>query len=159
MDPASLNAALYAASQGASAYSQFAAGRVNQRQARLNGWLADRQAQDARARGEEEVARGRRRAGAIRGAQRAAYAGQGVDVGAGSAADIQDETDFLAKLDEIVTRNNAAREAWGYRVQGRDARMRGDVARMEGDAEGFRTLLGAARGYGTFLAQRDSERG
>lgn len=152
-------AALFALSQGASSISQFQAGRFNERQGRFNAWAANQQARDAEKRGEEEAMQVRRRASQVKAAQRGAMAAQGVDLGVGSPAELARETDFLARLDEITVRNNAARAALGYRVQGRDAAMRGKLARMEGDAEGFQTLLGAARGYGTFRAQRLSERG
>lgn len=159
MMSSSTAAALYAASQGASAISQFQAGRFNERTARFNGWLSDQQARDAERLGEDEAMRVRRRASAVTAAQRAGMAAQGVDLGVGSAADIRAETDFLAKLDEITVRNNAARQAWGYRVQADDQRLRGRLMRNEGDAAGFQTLLGAARGYYGYRAQIAAERG
>jgi hypothetical protein len=56
-------------------------------------------------------------------------------------------------LDELTIRNNAAREAWGYKVQGIQQRREGDVAAITGDmtASGLRAqswsdlLSGAAQ--------------
>ncbi len=51
------------------------------------------------------------------GTQRTALAANGVDVNSGSASQLQDDTAMLGELDALTIQNNAAREAYGYRVQ------------------------------------------
>lgn len=57
------------------------------------------------------------RTGQAIGTQRAAQAGNGIDVNSGSAAQLQDDTAMIGELDALTIQNNAAREAYGYRVQ------------------------------------------
>lgn len=95
--------------QARASYQRTAAG-INRDFARL-------QAEDVRRRG-EEAARDRRAVGRrMVGAQRAAYAGQGVDVSKGSAADVQVSTQTLADLDAAQIASNAWRQAWGFEAQ------------------------------------------
>lgn len=63
-----------------------------------------------------EQAKRRETAGII-GAQRAAYAAHGVDVNVGSPVDIYASTAELGELDALTIRNNAQREAYGYKIQ------------------------------------------
>lgn len=89
--------------------------------ARNNAILADRNAKLAIQAGDvKEQAKRRETAGLI-GAQRAAYAAHGVDVNVGSPVDIQSDTAMLGELDALTIRNNAQREAYGYKIQGDSA--------------------------------------
>jgi len=97
-----------------------------------NAAVADLQAKDAIARGAEEEARFRTQVKGAIGAQRAGLAASNVDVGFGSAVDVQADAAFLGELDALTIRTNAAREAWGYEVQAEDLRKRGEIARKEG---------------------------
>src|SRR5690606_2794216 len=45
----------------------------------------------------------------------------GIDVGTGSAAEIQASTDILKEIDSNTLMSNAVRTAWGYRTQGLNA--------------------------------------
>lgn len=49
--------------------------------------------------------------------QRAALAANGVDLGEGSPNEILATTRFMGKRDELQIRDNAVRQAWGYRQQ------------------------------------------
>lgn len=51
------------------------------------------------------------------GSQRANYAAQGVNVSTGSANEMQLETAYQAEVDILTMRNNAYRQAFGYKVQ------------------------------------------
>lgn len=97
-----------------------------------NAAVADLQAQDAIERGGEEEARFRQRIRATIGAQRAGFAASNIDVGYGSAVDVQADAAFLGELDALTIRTNAAREAWGYKVEATDIRKRAEIARREG---------------------------
>lgn len=162
---------------GFSIYNQIKAGKqekkageaqraVAESQAELidfNASVADQQAADALARGAQEEQRFRQGINGIIGAQRAAAAGSNVDVGFGSALDVQADAAFLGELDALNIRTNAAREAWGYDVEAYDTRRRAEITRREGvmlEAQGGQrarqAYLGAVQtgiGYGTSLLQ------
>lgn len=97
-----------------------------------NAKVADLQAQDAIERGAEEEGRFRSTVRLTIGAQRAGIAAGNVDVGFGSAVDVQADAAYLGELDALTLRTNAAREAWGFKVQGEDLRKRAAIARKEG---------------------------
>jgi len=97
-----------------------------------NQAVADLQAEDAVDRGAEAESRFRTQVRGAIGAQRAAFAGGNIDVGFGSAVDVQADAAFLGEMDALQIRTNAAREAWGFKVQAEDYRRRGDIMRREG---------------------------
>lgn len=119
------------AAQGAQAgYMQKIAGQQQQ--------VADWQAADAVARGKIVEDAQRRKTGQMIGTQTAALAGQGTDF-SGSEQDILGDTAAAGELDALTVRNNAAREAWGYKVQGVNAANSGALSA----AKGFTSNLGA----------------
>lgn len=103
--------------------------RINQQRAQQ---LAQIQANDALQRGQVAEERQRQITGQRLGTQTAALAAQGTDL-AGSPTDILGDTARAGELDAQTIRSNAAREAWGYQVQGQtqsanfgaDAALRG----------------------------------
>jgi hypothetical protein len=142
-----------------SAYSQARAvraqGRYEARSARLNTQLADLQADDAIARGETDLQAQLRQTKVLSGAQRASMAAQGIDLGMGSAQDIGLETKTLGAMDALQLRNNAFREAFGYRVQATEAAHRGRMARISSRSQarsglitgGMRAVSDLAQGF------------
>ena len=123
-----------------------------------NAKMADAEAQDALDRGELTAQRRGLEARQQIGSTRASQAAQGVDVSSGSAADVQASEAGIGALDEMTIRNNAAREAWGYKVEAINERQAGQVAAITGDmtAAGYRAeswgsaLSGAANTYGLY---------
>lgn len=115
---------------------------------RINAQLAEEQAADAIARGHEAEGRHRRGARQMAGAQRARLAAQGIAVDSGSALDIQAETHALSELDALTIRNNAKREAWGFRVDAWNSRVRGQLSQQAGRNE---ARMARQRGYSTLL--------
>lgn len=109
-----------------------------------NSRVAELLSADALARGFDEESRFRTQVRTLIGSQRAAFAGQNVDVGSGSAADVQADAAYLGELDAQTIRLNAAREAWGYQVEAEDRRMAADVARKGGQAAASAGRWGAA---------------
>lgn len=132
---------LQAFSGATQAYSQYQAGRAEQRLANFNARQAELQAQDAITRGREAQQRLRQQVKQVRGTQRARFAGQNVVVGRGSSAQVDAETQVIGELDALTIRNNAAREALGYRTEAIDRRLRGKFARIEGQQRAIGTLL------------------
>lgn len=102
--------------------------------AEFNAAVADLQAKDAVTKGEQDANRFRQRVKLMIGEQRAGFAAGNVDVGFGSAVDVQADTALQGELDALTLKTNAAREAWGYRVEAVDYRERARIARLEGEA-------------------------
>lgn len=134
-----------------------AAGKIED----FNALAAEQQAQDAEARGRDEEQRFRQTIRGTIGSQRAGFSGQNVDVGVGSAVDVQGDAAYLGELDARTIRANAAREALGYRTDVARAQLRGDYARVSGqnaqDASRYQaagTILGGAAQTTGLLAQR-----
>lgn len=123
------------------ASGQNQAGKYNQQVANVNAQIAEWQAEDALARGREQVTRQREYIRQLTGSQRARLAAQGIDIDSGSALDVQLDTARSGELDVLAIENAARREAWGYRVQAQDYRTRGAIARYEGRQAAVGTLL------------------
>ena len=100
--------------------------------AEYNAGVADLQAKDAVERGAETESRFRTQVRGLVGSQRAGVAAGNIDVGYGSAVDVQADAAYLGELDARAIRSNAAREAWGYQVQATDLRTRAKIARKTG---------------------------
>lgn len=111
-------------------------GRQAKKAAKRNAVLAQAQANDALLRGVVEESRYRREVAGVLGAQRATFGFRNVTQ-SGTALEILADTAMIGSEDEQTIRNNAAREAWGYR---------NDAAAFKQDAKniGVNTAFGAA---------------
>ena len=125
----------------AGAGAEWMQGEANGRIADFNADINRLQARDAISRGETSVAKLDQQVRGLKGTQRAGYAGQGVVVGDGASADVAASTDAMSEADKLTLRNNAAMEAWGFRVQALDNRFQGRVARAGGRNRALGTLL------------------
>lgn len=130
--------------------AQRAEGKYAQEQANTNARIEDIQAADAIRRGDVEANAIRRNADVTKGAQRAAAAAGGADVGSGSAAMIQEQTDLYGKTDASVRRANAWQEAWGHGAVAVQDRTRGKMARAGAQTSSAATIAtgGMALGRG-----------
>lgn len=109
--------AMAAFSAYSSAEAQSSADEYAASVARNNETVAEWQAGDAQRRGAEATAATRRKYMSLQGTQRANMAARGLDITDGSANSILQDTSFFGQYDENTVRANAAREAWGYKVQ------------------------------------------
>jgi len=132
---------LMAAGTLMSAKSAMDQGAASQQIANNNAILAGYAAKDAQARGEEEAAAIQRKAASLKSAQRVSMAAKGLDLGYGTAADLQDQTDFFAQSDAATARTNAGREAWRSESQAQDFRSQGEMAAYNGNMSAMGTLL------------------
>lgn len=140
--------ALTAANTINSAITQKRQGDYEGQVADTNAALARQQGADAIARGNEAANRSQLGTRQLIGAQRSAIAANGVDVGSGTAADLQSDAAGIGALDALALKNNAAREAFGYSVDAMNQTSRGQMARAAGRNAMRSTLLtGAARAY------------
>lgn len=130
------------------AYGAYQQAQGQKDMARYNAQVADNNAkaseyaaQDAVRRGDEEAAAIRRNADMLKGSQRASMAARGLDLAEGTAAELQDQTDFFSLTDQATARKNAQREAWSIRTQG--ANYRSEAAMQRATARGINPMLSA----------------
>jgi len=105
----------------------------------FNARMKEALAIDAIARGKETELRYRTEVKGFIGSQRSAYAGQGVDIGDGSALEVQMDTAHQGELDALLIGLNSAREAWGYKVEAQDQRNQAGAIRRLGKVEAKNT--------------------
>lgn len=126
--------------------------QVDANNAKIAAW----QRSDALQRGEQEAENALRQQQLLLGQQRAALAANGVDVTEGSALDILATTRFLGAQEVASIQSNAAREAWGYDVQGNDAlsssnfekwKAKSTKPALQGAIAGGSSLLSSASSY------------
>ncbi|WP_420997594.1 virion core protein, T7 gp14 family [Cupriavidus sp. 30B13] len=149
--PAVVGAAGSAASAGNATAGQQTVARYNASVADRNAGLAELQAQDAERQGVTQEMRLRQQTAQLRGKQRAATAANGVSLAEGSPVNIAASTEYMRDVDIDTIRNNAARAAWGYRVQADNYRANASAYRAGADAvsptgSAATSLLGSASG-------------
>lgn len=139
--------AISALMQGASAYSQSKAqkseGAYQSQQLETNSRIANLQAEDAIFRGNQDATKHDQQIKKLIGAQRAALGAQGIDINSGSALDVQADTAGQGAIDTQTIRNNAFREAWGYRVQANDYSSQAEFAKLSAANKSKNTILTA----------------
>ena len=104
------------ASQNSDAQKQAA--DYNAQIANNNAITASQQRSSTLQQGELEAQNAMRKQASTIGDQRAQMAANGIDLTQGSAQDILASTKFLGGIDVNTIQSNAARQAWGYSVQG-----------------------------------------
>lgn len=102
--------AAYTQAEAAKAQAKFQAQQLAQ-----NARLAEIQAQDVLARGEEAVRRQRLSTRQLEARQRVLFGVQGIEPGTGTPADIVRETGEIGEEEAKIIRINAARQAAGIR--------------------------------------------
>jgi hypothetical protein len=150
---------------GLQAYSAYQQSQATQeaydRQAEIaemNADYAREQAADALSRGRRKADDYRERAEQLQGQQRAGFAAGNIDLSSGSALEIQANTEYLAREDAEIIKENAAREAKGYVAQARNAAARGELYEQRASNEspalaaGTTLLSGAGRAASVYAA-------
>lgn len=155
----SASMAMGAVSSASGAYAQSQAAKTQGDLSRTiyeaNATLANEAAAEAIARGDRQANQVKIGAKRLIGAQRAQLAASGVDVNSGSALDVQADTAGMGAMDALTAKNNAWREAWGYKAQALDSASRGRFASLAADASSRSTILTGgldALRYGTQAA-------
>lgn len=123
--------------------------RVQRAQADADQRMLHLRSDDAIRRGQIDEGYSRVETQRVGGEQRAALAAQGIDPDSGSAGQIQTETQVMGGVDALTIRNNAWREAWGYRVEAdrvaAESRLQTQAARRQRRATILTTGLGLAQ--------------
>lgn len=120
--------------------AQKAQGEYQKQMFDMNAKLAELNSQDAIRRGDQTASTLRRENKKLMGSQRAALAAQGIDIDSGSALDIQNETSDLGYMDQITAKNNAWREAWGYKVESNNSLAQGNLAKSAANFSAYTSL-------------------
>ena len=100
------------------AEAQQQAANYNAQVANNNAIIDAQQRSSTLQQGEVEAQTSMRKQAAMIGDQRAQMAANGIDLTQGSAQDMLASTKFLGGIDVNTIQSNAARQAWGYSVQG-----------------------------------------
>jgi hypothetical protein len=127
-----------------SAGSAYQQGQAAKATARNNAQMAETAALDAQRRGEEEAMQVQRKGAALKSAQRVNLASKGLDLAYGTAADLQDQTDFFTQSDVATTRSNAGREAYNLRARGQGMLAQGRADALNANMQAAGSLLGGA---------------
>lgn len=115
----------------------------------ISARLSERAAQSALQEGAVQESKSRYATTQLKSTQHASLAANGLVTNEGTAKDIQTSTEYMGKLDADIIAANAARAAWGYRMQGvnfeNDALMKRTAAgSISPGLSGFSTLLTGA---------------
>lgn len=124
------------------AYTDASAGDAAKAAGDFNANVAETQAKQTIAQGDDLAAQYGQQGRALIGTEKAAYAGQNVDVGTGSPVDVQASTTYQVALDQQHIKLNAARAAWGYQVQAQNDRMQGANVQSADTGAAYSTILG-----------------
>lgn len=136
--------------QGQTQNANFQSGMMKQ-----NAMFKEQAAQETIAAGDTSADWQRVRTGQAVGTQRSVQAANGIDVNSGSAAQLQDDTAMLGELDALTIQNNAAREAYGYRVQAKQDRLNAVQTVQNGRTAATGSILGGlGSAFGSFAGAR-----
>jgi hypothetical protein len=132
------------AAAGTAAYGQVQQGKYQQEIADQNAKYQEDSAALALQRGSYEAGVSRMQTSQQIAEARAAGGGSGIEMTNGSALDAISDARMLNELDVQTIKNNAAREAWGYKVGATATRAQGELDRMSSRYGAASTLLGGA---------------
>jgi hypothetical protein len=110
-------------------------GEMQRKNLEWNARVSDLAVEDAYSRGEKEASQAYGKGQKVRAAQRAATAASGIEVGTGSAAQLEAETSLLSEMDMIQIRSNAWQEAWGHKLTASEYRFQGRLAQLAAESE------------------------
>lgn len=134
-----------------SAFGSIAQGQAQKSAAEYNAKIASENAAQAKQNaaiagqsGAEQAAQESLKTRAEVGAIKANQAAAGLDVNSGSAVDVRSSARELGELDALTVRSNAARQAYGYQVQGINEQAQSNLDRFEGEQAETAGDIGAA---------------
>lgn len=134
-----------AISSVAGAYSQYSAykakGAYDESVANTNAKISGLQADETLRAGSIAASKKNLETRQVAGAVRAAGGASGVDVSSGSTAATRISSDFAGNIDELTIRNNAARQAWGFKTQALTDTFQGQMEKMTATSQAHQTLI------------------
>lgn len=127
-------------------------GREDAQAFERNARLARLAAMDAESRGAQEAGRARMKGTQVIGEQKVAFAASGVDVSSGSPLALMADSRMMSELDAQTLKNNAAREAWGLRMEADDLDKQAKRSRQRGRNSAYGALFGGIANFGAGAA-------
>lgn len=100
-----------------SAQSAKSAAQFQSEMSAINARMAERSAQSVLSQGQQQIGALTLKAGQLKSSQRANMAANGLDLGEGSAAEVQASTDIMKSIDSNTINANAVRAANAARTQ------------------------------------------
>ena len=108
---------------------------------KINAEIAEMQSEDALKRGDVQARDYQTEVNNMLSDQRLAYATQGIDITFGTPADVQKETRLRGAMDVLTIKNNAWREAWGYKNEALQSTFQGKFASVTAEGQSRMTLI------------------
>lgn len=159
-DPVTMAAAASAATAGSTAatiaavssafagYQQIKQGSYQNKVAKYNARVAENEATQVRNKGNDEENAHRQKTAALLSQQRAQLGAAGVDLGSGSALQLQENTVDMGDADALRIRSNTDDQVTGLQDQASLLRDQGRNAKRAGLTKGLGTILGGVAGSG-----------
>lgn len=120
-----------------------------------NAQYAELQAQDAIERGNNTADNVRIRGAQLKSTQRATMAARGIALDEGSPLNILNDTEYMTEHDALTAKDNAAKEAWALRIQGKNYNANASLLADRADAENpFMNAAGSLLTSGGTVADR-----
>lgn len=123
------------------AKGQYEQGKYQAKVSKNNAIIKNQLAADALNRGRVAEDNKRMQVAQAKAMQRAQFGASGVDVNLGSASDIQADTAMIGELDALTIRNNAEREAYGFRVGASNDEAQSVLNKKKGKSDAIGTIL------------------
>lgn len=156
MDPITMGImALSFLGSAQSADQQRKEAEYSKRLARINQKRMEMMATESVKQGEKDAASYGHKVKAMTGSQKAALAAQGIDISFGSAEKVIEDTQTMGSDAINTIRNNAFREALGYKLKGQEEVRMAEMGQSAANQRSNLTLLtGAIQAGQTYLSNR-----
>ena len=154
-DPVTIMAVTTVVSAGFAAQQQRAQGEFQKGVSEYNARVAENEAEETRAAGVERENIQRRQTAELISKQRAQLGAAGVDIGSGSALQLQEDAEVLGEVDALRIRSNFESRAGGLETQATLTESQGEFAESAGKNAAIGTLLsGTAKTLDTGVADK-----
>jgi len=148
-DPVTIGLTLTAVSTVAQGYQAKQQGKFTESRSKFDARQLENQATRTLNKGTEEENKQRRANAELLSRQRAQLGAANVDIGSGSALQLQQDTATLGEVDALRIRSNFGDEAAVLEDTALITRATGKAARKAGDAQFTTSVLGAAATVGS----------
>lgn len=154
-EPTTIMTAVTIASAAFTAQQQRAQGKFQKGVAEYNARVAENEAEETRAAGVERENIQRRKTAELISKQRAQLGAAGIDLGSGSALQLQEDAEILGEADALRIRSNFEARAGSLETSAELTESQGEFAESAGRNAAVGTLLsGTASALGTGVADK-----
>lgn len=154
-DPVTMTAVTTMASTAYSVVTQQRQGRFQEKTADYNARVAQNEAVKTREKGVEEENIQRRKTAELLSKQKAQLGAAGVELGSGSALQLQEQTETLGEVDALRIRSNFEDRALSLETGAELTEQQGEFAKTAAQTKSFGTLLsGTAATLDTGIADK-----